>query len=448
MESAKNQTNPTRPPKGITRRRFLSGSLAAGTFSILSSDAIGLSGKPGANDKLNIAAIGVGGQGARDLAMMETENIVALCDVDWDRAAPTFEKYPNARKYKDFRKMFDKQQDIDAILVATCDHTHAVASMQAIKRGLGVYCEKPLAHNIWEVRQLTKAARKHKVPTQMGTQVHATVGLKTLVEMIRNDAIGKVRQVHLWSNRPMSNPQGKDRPSGQPPIPETLDWDLWLGPAPYRPYHPDYVPASWRAFCDFGGGRLGDMGCHIFDPAVWALNLKAPRTVEAYSTRFNNETWPLSTVVKYEFPDSGDQLPLEIYWYNGGIYPWKPAELPPERQLPVQGGLYIGDKGKILAAHQGGPRLLPEEKMAHYKHQPFLPRGKDHYRQWIDACKGNDTCSSNFDYAGPLTEMVLLGNVALQAGRKLTWDRENMTIKNAPEADQFLTREYRAGWSL
>ena len=242
---------------------------------------------------------------------------------------------------------------------------------------------------------------------------------------------------------------GTDRPMKTPMVPTTLDWDLWLGPAPYRPYHPNYVPSLWRAWWDFGCGRLGDMGCHIIDPAFWALKLKYPKTIEAHSTPFNNETFPVASVVRYEFDARGDMPPVTVHWYSGGIYPWRPPELEQERNFPKEGGLYIGDKGKILAPHGAGPRLIPESKMKGFKPpEPFLPRGLNHHQEWLEACKGGPKALANFDYAGPLTEVILLGNVAIRTGKKLTWDGPNMQITNIPEANQYLSRQYRQGWTL
>ncbi len=448
-----NKNNNKQRDKKISRRNFI-GTAAAGiaAFTIVPRHVLGGTGYTAPSERLNVAGIGVGGQGRGDIKRISNdnaENIVALCDVDNARAAETFELFPKAKKYRDFRKMLEKQKDIDAVLVATPDHTHAVATMAAIKMGKHVYCEKPLTHSVYEARQITKAAREHNVTTQMGVQLHATEALKVLVEVLRSGAIGNVHEVHLWSNKPQNKRMGTDRPKETPPVPPTLDWDLWLGPAPLRPYHPAYVPATWRAWWDFGCGRLGDMGCHIIDPAFWALKLDSPKTIEAQSTPFNNETYPVASTVRYEFDARGDMPPVTIYWYNGGIYPWRPEELEDARKLPKEGGLYIGDKGKIIAPHGAGPRLIPESKMKGFKApEPFLPRGVNHYQEWVQACKGGPKPLANFDYAGPLTEMVLLGNIAIRTGKKLVWDGPNMQITNAPEANQYISRQYRTGWTL
>jgi predicted dehydrogenase len=379
---------------------------------------------------------------------MSGQNIVALCDVDWKHAAKTFEQYPNARKYRDFRKMLDKEGgNIDAVTVSTPDNIHAVAAMAAIKRGKHVYCQKPLAHDIFEVRKLTEAARKHKVVTQMGIQIHAEPAVKRAVEIIKSGLIGQVRRVDIFSNK---NWGGGTRPIGSTPVPETLDWDLWLGPAPWRPYYEKvYVPGQWRRWWDFGTGTLGDMGCHIIDPVWWALDLGYPTSVEAKPGPFNDETYPTATSVRWEFPARGDLPPVTLTWNDGARRPPLPDDFEPGRKLPGQGGLYYGDKGTLLAPHMGNPRLIPEEKMKGFKlPEPFLGRGENHYQQWINACKGGPKPTADFDYSGPLSETILFGNVAARAGKKLFWDGPNLKITNAPEANKYLRREYREGWTL
>jgi predicted dehydrogenase len=318
--------------------------------------------------------------------------------------------------------------------------------MMAIKMGKHVYCQKPLAHDLYEVRRMTEAACEHKVMTQMGTQLHAEGYLRQLVEMIKTGVIGKVRRVDIWSNK---NWGGGVRPTDTPPIPETLDWDLWLGPAPYRPYHPVYAPGNWRRWWDFGTGTLGDMGCHIIDPAWWALDLKYPTSIEATPGPFNDETYPEKTVVKWEFPARGDLPPVVMTWYDGANNPPRPKELEKERNLPDQGGLYYGDEGVILAPHGGGARLIPESRMKGFKApEQLFERGIDHWQEWIRACKGGPKGLSNFDYAGPLTETILLGNVAAKAGARLEWDGEKLKVTNPSSANEHLKREYRSGWTL
>jgi predicted dehydrogenase len=432
----------------ISRREFVGGAAASiAAFSFIPRNVIGQAGKTPPSQKLNIACIGCGGMGASDIRSVSSENIVALCDVDARRAADTFKRYPKAKKYRDFRVMLEKEeQNIDAVTVSTPDHIHAVAAMTAMKMGKHVYCQKPLAHDIFEVREMTKAARKYNVVTQMGTQIHATNGMKVMVEIIQSGMIGPVREVHIWSDKKWG---GGTRPTDTPPVPPELDWDLWLGPAPQRTYHPTYLPGNWRKWWDFGTGTLGDMGCHIFDPAFWALELKYPDSVQAHPGPFNPETYPTALAVRYEFPARGDQPPVTLTWYDGDRKPFLPKELESNRKLPSQGGLYVGEKGTILYPHMGAPRLIPESKMKGFKApKPFLPRGVNHYQEWINACKGGPQTLSNFDYAGPLSESVLLGNVAIRAGERLFWDGENMKVTNSDKANTFLQREYRPGWTL
>ena len=435
----------------ITRRRFLGGAAAVAAFTVVPRHVLGGPNYIAPSEKLNIACIGIGGMGASDISQFAGENIVALCDVDWRHAAGTFDKFPNAKKYRDFRKMLDAEdKNIDAVSVSTPDHIHAVASMAAIKRNKHVYCQKPLCHNVYEVRQLTLAARKHGVATQMGTQLHATAEMRTMVEIVHSGVIGNVRKVDLWSGK---NWGGGTRPTDTPPVPETLDWDLWLGPAPYRTYHPTYLPGNWRRWWDFGTGTLGDMGCHIIDPAWWALDLDAPTSIEAQPGPFSDETYPTKTVITWEFPARGNRPAATVRWFDGDNRPPRPDELEEGRNLPDQGGLYYGDKGTLLLPHGSRPELIPYSKMKGFKPpEPFLPREKagaaGHYQEWVRACKGGPKPLSNFDYAGPLTEAILLGNIAAKAGRKIEWNSAAMKVTNMPEIDRHLSRQYRQGWSL
>jgi predicted dehydrogenase len=322
--------------------------------------------------------------------------------------------------------------------------------MMAIKMGKHVYCEKPLTHSIYEARMLTEAARKHKVATQFGTQGQASEDNRVISEYIWDGAIGPVREVHVWTNRPIW-PQGVDRPEEMPPVPETLDWDLWLGPAPERPYHPIYLPFNWRGWLDFGTGALGDIGCHSFDPIFRALKLGHPASVEATSTSINDETFPAGSIVHYEFPARGDMPPVRLTWYDGGLKPPRPDELEKGRKLGAQGTLFVGDEGKLLDG-----RLIPESRRKDYGKPPeLLPRSPGHFIEWIDACKGGKPARANFDWAGPMTEVVLLGNVPLRpelkeelTRTKLNWDGENMKFTNVPEANEYLRRPYRKGWTL
>ena len=442
----------------VNRRDFLARTgLAVGGAMIVPASVLGRNGAVAPSDKLNIAGIGVGGRGADDLREIESENIVALCDVDSRRAADTFKRYPKAKQYTDFRQMLDRQKDIDAVVVATPDHVHAFASMAAIQLGKHVYCEKPLTHTIWEARRLTEESRKARVATQMGTQGHSYEGIRLIAEWIRDGAIGPVREVHCWTDRPAGWwPQGVERPKDAPAAPATLDWDLWLGPAPVRPYHPAYVPFAWRGWWDFGCGALGDMGCHIFDSPFFALNLGYPTSVEAVSSPVNRETGPVASIIRYEFPARGEMPPVKLTWYDGGLLPPRPEELEPGRRLGNENGgiLYIGDKGKIMASDENAqsPCLIPQSRMNEYKRPPkTIPRSVGHHAEWVQACKGGPPAGANFDYAGPLTEVVLLGNVVIRTGektRKLEWDGPGMKCTNVDAANQFVRNEYRKGWSL
>jgi predicted dehydrogenase len=450
----KERTNGRQKSKGtgLSRRGFMSGAAAAAAFTIVPRHVLGGAGNIAPSEKLNIAGIGVGGQGGGDIGNVSSENIVSLCDVDDRRAAGTFNKFPKAKKYKDFRKMLEKEnKNIDAVVVATPDHTHAVAAMKAIKMGKHVYCEKPLAHDIFEVRRLTEASREHKVATQLGNQGQAREETRLVCEFIWDGAIGPVREVHSWCNRPIS-PRGQDRPKETPPVPDGLSWDLWLGTAPKRPYHSCYLPFSWRGWWDFGTGVLGDIGCHQFAPIFRALKLGYPTSVEACSSGVNSETAPLASIVRYEFPARGDMPPVKLTWYDGGLMPPRPAELEDGRRYGgADSNLYVGDKGKMLSH-----RLIPEARMKEYKSPPkTLPRSPGHHKEWISACKGGPPAGSNFEVSGPMAEVVLLGNIAVRMGQtlyekglKLYYDGPNMRITNMPEANKYIRREYRKGWTL
>jgi len=450
-------SRPRRPSSGLSRRQWLG---AAAAVSIVPRHVLGGEGHTPPSEKLNIAGVGVGGQGGWDLEQVAAENIVALCDVDWDYAAHTFKKYPRAKTYKDFRKLFDKEKGIDAVVVGTPDHIHAPVSMMAIKLGKHVYCEKPLTRTVYEARALAKAAREHKVATQMGNQGMAFEGNRLINEWLWDGAIGPVREVHVWSDRPTHSgklplywAQGIDRPEDQPPVPATLDWDLWLGPAPWRPYHPAYAPFRWRGWWDFGSGGLGDMGIHNIAPVFPALKLGAPTSVDASSTAVYKETLPVASCVHYEFPARGDMPPVKLHWYDGGLLPARPEELDLERDLPRDDGiLFVGDKGKMLVEGWGGhsPRLIPEKRMKEYKRPPkTLPRSIGHHKEWLEACKHGTPTQSSFAFAGPFTEAVLLGTVCVRVGgRKLLWDSKNFKVTNVPEANPLLHYEYRKGWTL
>jgi predicted dehydrogenase len=466
------------PDRQLTRRAFLTrSSFAIGAVSIVPGHVLGLDGSVSPNEKLNIAGIGVSGQGHSDLRQFKDENIVALCDVDWRHAAGTFKEFPQAKQYKDYRKMLEAEKGIDAVVVATPDHVHAFASTAAIRLGKGVYCEKPLTHSVWEARQVAERARAAKVATQMGNQGAGSEETRRLQELVWSGAIGNVTEAHIWTDRPSRGlfeeywPQGVNRPEDRPSVPDTLDWDLWLGPAPERPYHPIYAPFRWRGWWDFGTGALGDIGCHSFDPVFRALKLGAPTSVEGCSSRVNKETYPLASTVTYHFParDASPQEinvhtrgqsgvkagglampPLKLVWYDGGLRPPRPAGLEEGERMGDNGRLLIGDEGFIL-----GNRIFPESRRREFEASPFLERSPGHYVEWVRACKGGNPAGANFDWAGPLAEAVLLGNIALRVElrdkltrAKLLWDPGKFEITSLPEANQFLRREYRAGWSI
>ena len=452
MKDAKRTTK--QQDRNISRRDFVGGAVAAAApFTIVPRHVLGGAGQTAPNDKLNIAGIGVGGMGGRDIDCVSSENIVALCDVDEKHAANTFGRYPNAKKYRDFRKMLEEQKDIDAVVVATPDHLHAVVSMAAIKMGKHVYCEKPLTHSVYEARMVAEAAREAKVATQMGNQGQASEEARLICEFIWDGAIGPVREVHGWSNRyPRISPRGMARPKGTSPVPSTLDWDLWLGPAPHRPYvERAYQPFVWRGWWDFGTGVLGDIGCHNFAAIFKALNLGHPTSVEASSTaaqcppEVTSESAPLASMVHYEFPALGERPAVTLTWYDGGMMPRRPEELEEGRKMGGGDGmLYVGDKGKML-----NHRLIPESKMQEYELPPkSIPRSVGHHKEWIEACKGGKPAGSNFDFAGPLAEVVLLGNIAIRIGQKLQWDGPNMKVTNVPEANDYVHTQYRQGWAL
>jgi len=439
----------------ISRRDFIGSVAAAAAFTIVPRHVLGGAGHTPPSEKLNIAGVGAGGMGRSNIKACSGENIVALCDVDDERAAETYKLHPNAKKYRDFRKMLEKQKDIDAVIVATPDHTHATIAMAAMRMGKHVYVQKPLTRTVYEARMLTEAARKYKVVTQMGNQGHSGEGVRLICEWIWDGAIGPVREVLAWTNRPVW-PQGIDRPEGSSPIPSTLDWDLFLGPAPLRPYVKDvYHPFVWRGWWDFGCGALGDMACHLLDPVFWALKLGHPTSVEAYASKNNSETAhletaPLASIVHYKFPAREGMPPVKLSWYDGGLKPERPEDLEPGRKM--RSVVFVGDKGKIMSGEYGdSPRLIPETKMKEYNRPPkTLPRVEGtHEQNWIDACKNGTQACSNFDYAGPMTETIVMGNLAIRnPGQKLEWDGENMKVTNVPEANQYVNEPYREGWIL
>jgi len=447
----------------ITRRRFIGksgnalGATAAGLM-IVPRHVLGRAGEASPSDKLNIAGIGFGGMGGSNLREMQSENIVVLCDVDHKYAARQFERYPKAKVYTDYRKMLETHKDIDAVMIATPDHTHAVISMAAIKAGKHVYCQKPLTHDVYEARMLAKAAKEAGVTTQMGNQGHSKDGIRQVCEWIWDGAIGDIREVdgwcdlsyYPWGHAGWSSRWGK-LPEDTPAIPDSLDWDLWLGPAPERPYHPAYHPAVWRCWWDFGCGMMGDRGAHTIDGAVWSLKLGAPTSIEATSCGLNPDTHPLSAIVTYQFPKRGKMPPVQLRWYEG-TRPPHPADIKEYIKWPSEGGLlFKGSKGMIVSdVYSDNPYLLPESLDKNYKRPAQkIPRvTTSHEMNWVQACKTNQKACSDFSYTGPLTEICLLGNIAKRMDTRIMWDGDKMQATNCPDANQYVRAPYRKGWSL
>ncbi len=416
------------------------------------------------SDLLNMGCIAVGGKGMSDIEAVGSQNLIAVCDVDDNRYdefrkqfkdnAGLLAKFEKANKYRDFREMLEKEKEIEAVTISTPDHTHAVAAMMAIKMGKHVFCQKPLTHTIYEARRLAQAAKEANVATQMGNQGHASESTRILCEWIRAGAIGDVTEVHCFTDRPLWA-QAQETPIETPFCPPFLDWNLWLGPARYRPYHRAYVPWRWRGWFDFGTGAIGDMGAHILDAPYWALELGAPLTVQASCTKFTEVSYPQSSIVKYTFAARGKKPAVDLYWYDGGLMPARPEELEPGRLLGGGDGgvLFIGSKGKLMCGTYGeNPRLIPEKKMNEFERpEKTIPRSPGIALEWIEAAKSGKKSTTDFSYSGPLTECMLLGNLAIRLKEKNTilhWDHANMKVTNLAEANQLLHFEYRQGWEL
>ena len=443
----------------FSRRAFLRVTgAAAAAVSIVPRYVVAGSGQTPPSERLNIAGIGSAGMGAGDIdAVSRGNNIIALCDVDRRHAASTFAKFPTAKQFSDFRKMFDQmEKEIDAVVVATPDHTHAVAAMAAIKRKKHVYCEKPLAHSVWEVRELMKAAKEHKVVTQLGNQGHSFESIRTFCEMVWDGAIGKVHTIHAGCRAVNS---GLDRLAAvrreRPPVPDTLDWDLWLGPAEYRPYHPAYLPGQWRGWVPFGSGTVGDWACHVVDPVFWALDLGAPSTVianvEDYDFKTQGDAYPKGDMITYEFEANGERGPVTLHWYSGTKRIPRPPELEADEKDIEIGAAVVGDKGTIIYGSHGAsqPRLIPEAKMDAYKMpEKTIPRVRSHHQDWLEAIRNNTKAGSDFSYGGPLTELAMLGIIAIKVGNtKLKWDPKAMQFANNSAANEFIKPNYRKGWN-
>jgi predicted dehydrogenase len=424
-------------------------------FTIVPRHVLGGPGYRAPSDTLNIGCIGVGGRGRDDLRGVSVENIYALCDVDSRAVAAAAGTHPAAKQYKDFRVMLEEDGDnIDAVTVATPDHTHTVAAMAAMKLGKHVYCEKPLARTIDEVGQLAEGARRYGVATQMGNQGHAADGTRRIREWVEAGAIGTVREVQYWTNRPIW-PQALERPLEAMHVPAYLDWDLWLGPAPKRPYHPAYAPFRWRGWWDYGTGALGDIACHSMDAAYWALDLGYPTRIVPESTPLFEETAPAASRIEYDFPARGGRSALKVVWRDGNFSPPRPEEVGDESRWPIEssGQIWVGDDGKLFAGIYGeNPRLLDAGRDAEIRANPpaeRYPRTEGVYAEWIAACKGGQPAGSNFvDHSGPLTEMVLLGNLAVRTARTLELDPSTGRITNANIPEDYVKPTYREGWNL
>jgi predicted dehydrogenase len=456
----------------INRRRFLR-TAAAEHVPRHDREDPGRRGFVAPSDKVNIALVGAGGQGrtnARELFKLTDAQIIAVADPAESFSLERFyfkgmggrgpvraeiEKHSAAKTpgfrckvYEDFRVLLEKEKAIDAVLCATPDHLHAYVSTLAMRAGKHVYCEKPLTHNLWEARQVAEVAKETGVATQMGNQGHANPGIRETVEWIHGGVIGPVREVHAWVGAGRWNPTLVSRPTDEPPVPDGLNWDLWLGPRPTRPYNSAYFPVAWRDFWAFGCGNLGDFGCHDLDAACWALDLHEPLRVEAHHAGpMDTDIGPHGSIAYYHFGSRGDQPPVKITWYDGGLAPERPAGLPEHERLPGRGVLFVGDRGAMLCGGAGGPpRLLGHKDFQPPK--PTLPRSPGHHREWLDACKGGKPAGSRFEYGARLTEIVLLGVLAVRTGRVIEWDAANLKAKGVPEADGLIKESYRRGWDL
>ncbi|MGA2498416.1 MAG: Gfo/Idh/MocA family oxidoreductase [Tepidisphaeraceae bacterium] len=442
----------------LTRRRFVQAASTISAFTFVPGHVLGADGATPASERISIAGIGVGGQGAGDISAVAGGNsIVAICDVDEKRSADTVKKFPDAKRYKDFRKMFDAmEKNIDAVVVATPDHFHAVAAMAAIQRGKHVYCEKPLAHNIFEVRELMKAAKAKNVITQLGNQGHSTETIRMFFEWIQDGAIGNVTEIHAGCAAVNSGIDRLPMLKNKYDVPATLDWDQWLGPALDRPYCPAYLPGAWRGWVPFGNGTIGDWVCHVVDPVFWALDLGAPATIQAqvknYDFKTQGDAYPKGDIINFEFAAKGKRGPVKLTWYSGVEKIPRPPELEAGRKDIDTGAVVRGDKGVITYGSHGagGVRIIPEAKMKEYKTPvPTVPRAKEHHQDWLNAIRTSKKAGSDFSYGGPLTELALLGIIAVKlAGQKLEWDGPVGQFTNNPEANQFLNPAYRTGWKL
>jgi predicted dehydrogenase len=428
----------------LTRRRFLQSTAGLGASLAIAPVLSAQEKSAPPSECLNLGVIGVNGRGAGNLSGVSSQNIVALCDVDLNRAAAAREAHPKAAFYQDYRKLLDRN-DLDAVVISTPDHMHAIPAIAAMRAGKHVYCEKPLAHSVHEVRAMMAAAARHKVVTQMGTQIHASDNYRRVVELVQSGVLGPVRRVHVWCDK---RPEAGWRAKQETTPPEGLAYDLWLGPAPYRPYHKSHVHRDWRWWWDFGGGMLADMACHYMDLPHWALLLRTPTTIAATGKKTyegDNEV-PDLMQVEYEYPARGDLPPVHLTWYHGV----KGPDLSGKKTFKGYGSgvLFEGEKAQLLASYSRHT-LLPEEQFKDFVPPPqSIPKSIGHHAEWIEAVKHGRPTTCNFAYSGVLAEAVLLGNVAYRCGEKLVWDGKAGKVTNVPEAANHLQREYRKGWSL
>jgi len=433
-----------------TRREFIKQTSALGAAFWVGGQSL-LAAEKSPLEKLNFASIGVGGKGSSDSAdAAKHGNLIAICDIDDKHLAKAAARYPKAKKFNDYREMITEMGDqIDAVTVSTPDHSHAPASVMAMKNGKHCFTQKPLTWSVSEARIMRETANKNKVATQMGNQGTSYNGFREAVEVIRSGVLGNVREAHVWTNRPVWGKSVERPPEGEP-APKHIHWDLFLGPAPYREFSTLYHPFEWRGWLDFGTGALGDMACHTMNMHVMALDLFDPLTVEAEQEgMIENETYPKSTKITYQFGQRGKLVPLKLTWYDGGNLP--PEEILMGEKMKSSGVVLVGDEGNFYTPDDYGAEyiLLPKDKFKDFKKpEQSLPRSPGHFEEFVVACKGGDPAMSNFNYASRLTETALLGNVAIRAGKKIEWDPKKMEITNLPEANKFLSRDYRDGWSL
>jgi len=442
----------------LSRRDFLTQTaIGASAATLVPREVVGGPAHTPPSDKVRVGCIGIGGMGGNDVravAALEETEIVALCDVDRKRGKEVFTAFPDAAQYEDYREMLSKESaSLDAVTVSTPDHNHAPATVRALKDGKHVFCQKPLTHTVAEARRVGQVAERASVATRMGIQHHTDDGLRRLRELLEAGTIGTVQKILVWTNRPIW-PQAMERPLEMYHEPDHLNWNLWLGPAPERPYHPDYAPFNWRGWYAFGTGALGDIGCHALDGAFWSLQLDPPTRVRAETTPTYDETYPEASRITYEFPGQGSSSGLELIWMDGNLRPPKPASWNGDEAWPPSGynQLFVGDDGALLFGTGKTPRLLPKERHKQVMANPperKYSRSDGHYKAWIDACKAGTSPEANFaDYSAPLTELVLLGNLAVRAQRPIERDASTGQITNGAGLNELLTKEHRKGWKL